>query len=148
MLIWRISESLRSSQNFVKNWKFSWPAVLSKISDFDHLFKTFILDLWVNCNSQNGILKWFLCWFEGFLEVWGWVKILSKIIIEDFHDRGRYRNFRFWPIFRHSLYWPVSQLQVSKWHSRVFLSWFEGFLKVWGWVKILSKIENFHDRSP
>ena len=32
-------------------------AVLSEISDFDHLFKTFILDLSVNCKSQNGILK-------------------------------------------------------------------------------------------
>ena len=32
-------------------------AVLSEISDFDHLFKTFILDLCINCKSQNGILK-------------------------------------------------------------------------------------------
>ena len=32
-------------------------AVVSEISDFDHLFKTFILDLSVNSKSQNGILK-------------------------------------------------------------------------------------------
>ena len=143
MLIWRISGSLRLSQNFVKNWKFSWPRSLAKfqilttfsrlsfqtcesglqvskwysrvffvdlkdfwkfevrvkilskienfhdrglseISDFDHFLKTFISDLWVNCKYQNGILKCSLLIFEGFLEVWGWVKILSKI--ENFHD--------------------------------------------------------------
>ena len=32
-------------------------AVISEISDFDHLFRTFMSDLWVNCKSQNGILK-------------------------------------------------------------------------------------------
>ena len=32
-------------------------AVLSKISDFDQLFKTFISALLVDCNSQNGILE-------------------------------------------------------------------------------------------
>ena len=81
--------------------------------------------------SQLQVSKWhsrvFLCWFEGFLEVWGWVKILSKF--EKFHDRSSWRNFRFWPIFHHSHFWLVRQLQVSKWHSRVFLSWFEGFWK-------------------
>ena len=85
----------------------------------------------------------FLCWFEGFLEVWGWVKILSKF--ENFRDCGPQRNFWFWPPFQDFHFSPVSQLQVSKWHSKIFLCWFEGFLEVWGWVKILSKIENFHD---
>ena len=32
-------------------------AVLSKISDFDQLFKTFISALLVDCNTQNGILE-------------------------------------------------------------------------------------------
>ena len=32
-------------------------AVLSEISDFDQLFKTFISALLVDCNSQNGILE-------------------------------------------------------------------------------------------
>ena len=31
--------------------------VLSKISDFDQLFKTFVSALLVDCNSQNGILE-------------------------------------------------------------------------------------------
>ena len=31
--------------------------VFGKISDFDQLFKTFISDLLVDCNSQNGILE-------------------------------------------------------------------------------------------
>ena len=30
----------------------------------------------------------------------------------------------------------------------VFFCWLEGFFYGWGWVKILSKIENFHDRGP
>ena len=38
-------------------------------------------------------------------------------------------------------------MQVSKWYSKVFSCWFELFQEVWGWVKILSKIENFHDRA-
>ena len=42
---------------FCQKLKIFMTAVLSEISDFDHLFKTFILDLWVNCKSQNGILK-------------------------------------------------------------------------------------------
>ena len=61
-------------------------AVLSEISDFDQLFKTFISDLWVNCKSQNGILE---CSYVDLKDFWKfecWVKILSKI--ENFHDRG------------------------------------------------------------
>ena len=57
MSIWRISRRLRLSQNFVKNWKFSWPRYLAKFWDFDQVFKTFISALLVDCNSQNGILE-------------------------------------------------------------------------------------------
>ena len=42
-------------------------AVLREISDFDHLFKTFILDLWVNCKSQNGILE---CSYVDLKDFW------------------------------------------------------------------------------
>ena len=42
-------------------------AVLSEISDFDHVFKTFILDLWVNCKSQNGILE---CSYVDLKDFW------------------------------------------------------------------------------
>ena len=31
--------------------------VFSEISDFDHFLNNVISDLWVNCRSQNGILK-------------------------------------------------------------------------------------------
>ena len=206
MLIWRISESLRLSQNFVKNWKFSWPRSLREISDFDHrgFFKTFILDLWVNCKSQNGILE---CSYVDLKDFWKFeveskfcqkLKIfmtavlseisdfdhLFKTFISDLWVNCKFKNGNlecsyvdlkdFWKfeveskfcqklkIFMTAVlseisdfdqffitlhFWLVSQLQVSKWHSRVFLSWFEGFLEVWGWVKILSKIENFHDRG-
>ena len=42
--------------NFCQNWKFFMTTVLSEISDFDQLLKTFILDLWMNYKSQ--ILKY------------------------------------------------------------------------------------------
>ena len=75
---------------------------------------------------------------------------LSQILstIKNFHDRGPERNFRFWLLFEYCHFWLVSELQVSKLYSKVFFSWFEGFVEVWGWVKILSKIETFHDRGP
>ena len=66
LLIWMISNSLSPSQNFVKNWKFSWP-VFKEISDFDHFFITFNYDLWVNSMSQNGILK---CSFVDLKDFW------------------------------------------------------------------------------
>ena len=31
---------------------------------------------------------------------------------------------------------------------KLFYCRFVLFLKVWGWIKILLKIENFHDRGP
>ena len=42
---------------FCQKLKIFMTAVLSKISDFDQLFKTFISALLVDCNSQNGILE-------------------------------------------------------------------------------------------
>ena len=42
---------------FCEKLKIFITAVLSKISDFDQLFKTFISDLWMNCKSQKGILE-------------------------------------------------------------------------------------------
>ena len=41
----------------MKKLKIFMTAVLSKISDFDQLFKTCISTLLVDCNSQNGILE-------------------------------------------------------------------------------------------
>ena len=42
---------------FCQKLKIFMTAVLSKISDCDQLFKTFISTLLVDCNSQNGILE-------------------------------------------------------------------------------------------
>ena len=52
---------------FCQKLKIFMTAVLSEISDFDHLFKTFILDLWVNCKSQNGILE---CSYVDLKDFW------------------------------------------------------------------------------
>ena len=42
-------------------------AVISDISDFDQLFKTFISDLRMNCMSQNGILE---CSYVDLKDFW------------------------------------------------------------------------------
>ena len=42
---------------FCEKLKIFMTAVLSEISDFDQLFKTFISALLVDCNTQNGILE-------------------------------------------------------------------------------------------
>ena len=50
-------------------------AVLSEISDFDHLLKTVILDISVNCKSQNGILE---CFYVDLKDFWKF-KVESKL---------------------------------------------------------------------
>ena len=52
---------------FCEKLKIFMTAVLSKISDFDQLFKTFISDLWMNCKSQNGILE---CSYVDLKDFW------------------------------------------------------------------------------
>ena len=51
---------------FCQKLKIFMTAVLSEISDFDQLFKTFISALLVDCNSQNGILECFLVHLNDF----------------------------------------------------------------------------------
>ena len=127
---------LEVESKFCQKLKIFMTAVLSEISDFYHFLNIVTSDLLANCKCQNNILKVFCSWFEGFVEVWGRVKILSNI--GNLHDRGPERKFRFWPLFEHCHFWLVmSELQVSKWYSKVFFSSFELFVEVWGWVKIL-----------
>ena len=51
---------------FCEKLKIFITAVLSKISDFDQLFKTFISALLVDCNSENGILECSLVHLKDF----------------------------------------------------------------------------------
>ena len=131
---------------FCQKLKIFMTAVLSKISDFDHFLNILISDLWVNCKSQNGILKCSFVYLKHFWKFEVKSKFCQKLKI--FMTAVLNKIFRFWPLFHPFRFWPVSELQVSKWYSKVFFCWFEAFLKVWGGVKILSKIENFHDRGP
>ena len=57
-MIWTLSGSLRLSQNFVKNWKFSWPRSLAKFQILTTFWTLLFCDLWVNCKRQNSILKY------------------------------------------------------------------------------------------
>ena len=131
---------------FCEKLKIFMTAVLSEISDFDQLFKTFIWNLLMNCKSQNGILE---CSYVDLKDFWKFdveskfcekLKIFMTAVLSEISD--------FDQVFKTFISDLWSELQVSKWHSRVFSCSFKGFLEVWGWVKILWKIENFHDRGP
>ena len=72
--------------NYCEKLKIFMTAVLSKISDFDQLFKTFISDWWMNCKSQNGILE---CSYVDLKYFWKFEvesKFCEKIV--NFHDFG------------------------------------------------------------
>ena len=67
-------------------------AVLSEISDFDQLFKTFIWNFWMNCKSQNGTLEWLYVDLKDF---WKFdveskfcekLKIFMTAVLSDFSD--------------------------------------------------------------
>ena len=74
--------SLRLSQNFVKNWKFSWLRSLEKFQILTTSWKlSFLTCDRIVCLKMVFLV--FFCWFEGFVEVWGWVKIFSES--ENFH---------------------------------------------------------------
>ena len=71
---------------FCQKLKIFMTAVLSEISDFDQLFKTFISDLWMNCKSQNGILEGSYVDLKDFWKFEVESKFCQKF--ENFHDRG------------------------------------------------------------
>ena len=113
---------------FCQKLKIFMTAVLSEISDFDQFFKTFISHLWMNCKSQNGILE---CFYVDLKDFWKFdieskffqkLKIFMTAVLSEISD--------LWPIFQDFDFRLVNELQVSKWHCRVFLCRFGGFLKV------------------
>ena len=131
---------------FCEKLKIFMTAVLSEISDFDQLFKTFISDLWMNCKSQNGILE---CSYVHLKDFWKFeveskfcekLKIFMTAVLSEISDFDQlFKTF-------------ISDLWMNCKSQNGILECslvrFEGFLEVWGWVKILWKIENFHDRGP
>ena len=153
MSIWRISGSLMLSQNFVKNWKFSWPRSLAKFWDFDQLFKTFISDLWMNCKSQNGNLEWSLVHLNDFWKFEVESKFCEKLKI--FMTAVLSEILRFWPSFQDFHFSLVSGLQLSQWHFGVFLLFIwrisgslrlsQNFVKNWKfwWSLSLAKFPDF-----
>ena len=139
---------------FCQKLKIFMTAVLSEISDFDHFLNIVISYMWVNYKYQNGILKCFL--FVDLYYFWkfevGWkfcqkLKIFMTAFLSEISD------------FDHFLNIVISDLWVNckcqNGISKVFFSfdlsfltceWISGSLRLL--VKILSKIENFHDRGP
>ena len=66
---------------FCQKLKIFMTAVLSEISDFDQFFKTFILDLWMNCKYQNGILGYSYVDWKNFWKFEVESKFCQKLII-------------------------------------------------------------------
>ena len=73
-------------------------AVLSEISDFDYLLNIVIYDLWVNCRSENGILK---CFFVHLNYFWKFeveskfcqkLKILMTAVLSEISDFDLFLN--------------------------------------------------------
>ena len=73
-------------------------AVLSEISDFDYLLNIVIFDLWVNCRSENGILKCFFVdlnyfWkFEVESKICQKLKILMTAVLSEISDFDHFLN--------------------------------------------------------
>ena len=73
-------------------------AVLSEISDFDYFLNIVISDLWVNCKSQNGILK---CSFIDLNYFWKFkveskfcqkLKIFMTAVLSEISDFDHFLN--------------------------------------------------------
>ena len=71
-------------------------AVLSEISDFHHLFKSFISDLCVNCMFKNGILE---CSYLDLKDFWKFeveskfcqkLKIIMTAVLSEISDFGQF----------------------------------------------------------
>ena len=144
-MIWRICGSLRLCQNLCQKLKIFMTAVLGEISDFVHFLNIVFSDMWVTSRSQNCILK---CSFVDLKDLWKFefqskfcqkLKIFMTVVVSEISDFDHFFTLSFL-----TCEWIVG----LKLYSKEFSCWFEGFVEVWVWVKILSKIENFHERGP
>ena len=80
-MFWTISGSLRLSQNFVKNWKFSWPWSLAKFQILTTFWTLpFLTCEWI-ASVKNGILKFFLVVFNHFCKYEVQSKFCQKLKI-------------------------------------------------------------------
>ena len=79
-------------------------AVLSEISDFDHFLYIVISDLWVNCRSQNGILK---SSFVDLKDLWKFefelkfsqkLKIFLPALLSEISDFDHFLNIVFYEL--------------------------------------------------
>ena len=113
---------------FCEKLKIFMTAVLSEISDFDQLFKTFISDLWMNCNSQNGILE---CSYVDLNDFWKFeveskfcekLKIFMTAVLSKFQILTNFSRLSF---------------QTCEWIASLKMAFLEMFF--------CEKIENFHD---
>ena len=98
MLIWKISGGLRLSQNFVKIENFHDRGTEAKFQILTTFSRLSIQTCESFASLKNGILE---CSYVDLKDFWKF-EVESKFCqkIENFHDRGPERNFRFWPPFQ------------------------------------------------
>ena len=121
-------------------------AVLSEISHFDHFLNIVISDFWVICKYEYCILK---CSLVDLMDLW-LLEVESKfcqklkILMTSFLSEIS--------AFDHFLNIAISDLWVNcKYQNNILKCFFVVFNHFWKFEvesKILSKIENFHDRCP
>ena len=119
-------------------------AVISEISDFDHFLNILKSHIKVSFESQNGNLESYLVVLSDLKKneieskFCQNVKIFMTAVISEVSDFDHFLNI----LKSHS-----KQVLSPKWNSGELFSCSEWFLKVWNWVKTLSKCEIFHDRG-
>ena len=134
------------SQNFIKNWKLSWPrstfsSLLIMTCEWIPCLKmviwSFIFvdlkDFW-KFEANTKLYQRLKIFMTAFLSEILHFDCLFNILISHLCVNSKSQN----GILKCSFY---LNLQVRKSYSEVFLCWFEKFLEFWGLVKTLSKIE-------
>ena len=144
-----------AESKFCEKLKIFMTAVLSEISDFDQLFKTFISDLWMNYKSQNDNLECSLVHLKDF---WKFeveskfcekLKIFMTTVLSEISDFDQvFKTFisDFWinSMSQNGIF-ECSYVDLKDFLKFEVESKFCEKLKIF---KILWKIENFHDRGP
>ena len=119
LFIWMISGSLRLSQNFVKNWKFSWPRSLAKFQILTNFSRLSFQPCEVDCNPQK--------WYSGVVscvdlnDFWKFeveskfcekLKIFMTAVLSEISDFDQH-----FKTFTSDLW---MNCKSQKWHSGVF----------------------------
>ena len=134
MLIWRIYGSLRLSQNFVKNWKFSWPRSLAKFQ----ILTNFSTLSFQTCKWIASLKKAFL---SVLMSIW---RISGSLIL----SQNFVKNWKFsWPrsLAKFQILTKFSRLsfQTCEWIASIKMATYSVLLFIWMISGSLRLSQNF-----